>query len=142
MKSRKKRRFSTPQIIVLVTIIVNMFIVVTVLICSFIFKPEVIIKNKISELASDYYENYLYKNFDTDDITQEQLIESIQKYKDSGLPVTTLRQILLYDHQKNADSAPLLKKYCDENSTFIKFFPEYPYSKTSYRIEYTYSCEF
>lgn len=138
----KRQRFTKPQLITIIVIILCMLSVITAVIYNLFSKPENIVKAKISEISSDYYENYLYKNFNFEKYSSEDLANFMQKYENVGLTTTTLRQLLLYDHQKNADVAPLLKKYCDENTTFIKFYPEQPYSKTSYRVEYTYSCEF
>ena len=141
MISRKKS-INPSKLIILIIIIGCMIAVVVATICSFIFTPENKVKSIISDLASDYYENHLYASFDFDNADQETKNQFMKKYENRGLTATTLRQLLLYDHKKNADVAPLLKKYCDENSTYIKIFPEYPFSKTSYRIEYIYSCEF
>ena len=138
----RKTRFTTPQIIIFIIIVLSMIAVIVTTICAVVFKPENTVKDKISELSADYYENYLYQKFDFDDISSEDLANFMQKYEKTGLTATTLRQLLLYDHQKNAEYAPFLKKYCDEDTTYIKFYPEHPYSKTSYRVEYTYSCEF
>ncbi len=138
----KKKSFSTPQIIVFIIIILSMLTVIIAAVCTLVFTPENIVKTKISELSADYYENYIYEKFDFSDPSSENLVNFIQKYEENGLTITTLRQLLLYDHQKNADVAPFLKKYCDEDTTFINFYPEHPYSKTSYRIEFVYSCEF
>ncbi|MBR3230763.1 hypothetical protein IKF73_01910 [Candidatus Saccharibacteria bacterium] len=139
MSSRKKRRFSSPQIIIIVIIGASMVAVIIATICSLIFKPENLVKAQISALATDYYENYLYPSFDQN---SPNFNDFMQKYETTGLTITTLRQILLHDHQKNVTAAPFLKEHCDENSTFIKFYPEYPYSKTSYHVEYSYSCDF
>jgi len=138
----KRQRFTKPQLIIIIVIILCMLSVITAVIYNLFSKPENIVKAKISEISSDYYENYLYKNFNFEKYSSEDFANFMQKYENVGLTTTTLRQLLLYDHQKNADVAPLLEKYCDENTTFIKFYPEQPYSKTSYRVEYTYSCEF
>ncbi len=138
----KRHRLTTPQIVVLIVIIASMFIVIAMSIFALLFKPENTVKAKISELSSDYYENYLYQNFDFNNFSSEELANFMQKYENKGLTAITLRQILLHDYQKNAEFAPLLKKYCDEDSTYVKFYPEPPYSKTSYRTEYTYSCDF
>ncbi|MBR2795489.1 hypothetical protein IKE13_00305 [Candidatus Saccharibacteria bacterium] len=138
----KKHRFTTPQIVVLIVIVLSMVAVIAAAICTVFLKPENTVKDKISELSADYYENYLYEKFDFSNLSPEDYLDFMQKYEKTGLTATTLRQLLLYDHQKNAEFAPLLKKYCDEDTTYIKYYPEHPYSKTSYRVEYTYSCEF
>ena len=138
----RKKRFTTPQKVVLVIIILSMITVIVSAVCIFLFKPENTVKAKISELSADYYENYLYPSFNFEGLSSEELSDFMKKYETNGLTAVPLRQLLLYDHQKNADAAPLLKKYCDEDATLIRVYPEPPYSKTSYHIDYIYACEF
>lgn len=140
----KKHCFTNSQKTIICVIIAAMIAVVVALVCSFLLKPEDLVKSKISELSRDYYENHLYQNFisENSNISDEKLAETMSKYEEHGLASVILRQILLYDHQKNADVAPMIKEYCDEDHTTIKFYPEPPYTKTSYHIEYKYSCEF
>ncbi len=140
----RRRRYSPAQKTILLIIFIAFFIVFIALLCAFFLKPEKIVKSKIDTIASDYYENYFYEKL----ITSEKYTESkdlddiLGRYKDNGLATLNLRQLLLYDNQKNAEFAPYLKKYCDEENTYIKFYPEPPYSRTSYHIDYTYSCNF
>ncbi len=142
-KPKKSYHFSVQKLILSI-IMAAVLIVIIVLISAFFFKPENIVKSKISAIASDYYENYFYERLINSETYQEvgNIEKVMEKYQDSGLSPLNLRQLLLYDNQKNADSAPLLKKYCNEENTYVKFYPEPPYSKTSYRAEYTYSCNF
>ena len=142
MARKQKKSFTKPQIIVLIIIGLSMLAVIVATICAFLFRPENLVKNEISEISADYYENYLYEKFNSYDYSPEELASFLQKYQETGITTTSLRQLLLYDHQKHADSAPLLKKYCNENKTYVKYFPEPPFSKTSYRADITYSCEF
>lgn len=103
------------------------------------FSAENTTKRTLSRIAAEYYEEYLYPTIDHSD---EKFTTTMETYAKSGLTPTTLRQLLLYDHQKNAALTPALQKYCDENHTRIKYYPEPPFTKTSYRIEFTYSCDF
>ena len=144
MKKRKLAKFSGAQKFALTVIGVSIFIVALTILSSILFSPERVTKNQISQLASEYYENYFYAKLITANpsITTKELEEILGKYQTSGLAAIPLRQLLLYDNQKNAASAPKLEKYCDTNNTYMKFYPEPPYSKTSYHTEYFYSCNF
>ena len=66
----------------------------------------------------------------------------MEKYEKHGFSAVSLRQLLLYDNHKNEKYDGELTKYCDKDRTVIKFYPESPYEKTNYRVDYTYSCEF
>ncbi|MBR2998489.1 hypothetical protein IKF34_01800 [Candidatus Saccharibacteria bacterium] len=144
MKKRKATKFTHPQKIALAAISISMFVVFLSILSSVLFSPERTTKNLLSKLASEYYENYFYAKFidANPSITTKELEDILGKYQTSGLAAIPLRQLLLYDNQKNAASAPKLEKYCDTNNTYMKFYPEPPYSKTSYRTEYFYSCNF
>ncbi len=129
---------------ILTVISLAMLTVVIATICIFIFKPENVVKSKISDLSSNYYENFLYKNI----ISSEAYLESkdlnaiMEKYKETGFAAVTLRQLILFGTQKDSDLSSLLKEYCNENETSVKFYPEAPYTQSSYRTEYAYSCNF
>lgn len=140
----KKYCYSPIQKLILSVIFTVILVVIIALAITFFHKPENLVKSKIASIASDYYENYFYKNLvNSEKYAEIQNLDNILgKYKDSGLSSLNLRQLLLYNNQKNSDSAPFLKKYCNEENTYVKFYPEPPYSKTSYRTEYTYSCNF
>ena len=117
-------------------IIAIIAVIVISAVCGiFLFSNERQVKNQISALANEYYENYLY---------QDNLASSadLAKYESYGFAPITLRQLLLYDNQKNSGFAPYLTKYCDENTTTIKFYPDAPYGRRDYHTDYTYSCEF
>ena len=111
-----------------------MTIVIIATLCTLFLKPEDLVKNQITSLANDYYENYFYQ----DSITTE----TMDKYAARGLSPLTLSDLLTYDHQKNAKYTDYLSEYCDTSSTLIKLYPDPPYSRTSYHTEYTYACNF
>ena len=142
--NRRKRQFLTPKNIIIVIIILAMATVIISLILAINTKPENLIQSKVSALATDYYENHLYQEYASTSASSspEDLAKVMSKYEKYGLSPIALRQILLYDYQKNTDTITLVQKYCDENRTSIKFFPEPPYSQKSYHIEYTYACDF
>ena len=122
---------------IITVIILAMLTVIASLISSFLQSPEHRVKSTIAKLAADYYENYFYPDISTNDISS-----TLSKYTETGFSRTSLRQLLLYDNQKNAEYRDLITKYCDENSTYVQFFPTEPFGNTNYRIEYTYTCNF
>lgn len=138
----QKNRLSAPQKVI-ISIIVMAFIVIIIAVVSvFITKPENIVKSKIEALSSNYYENYLYENILNSDNFSGNITETLEKYTETGFSAITLRELLLNDTKKTADIAPFIKEYCDENKTTIKFYPESPFTRSSYRANYSYSCEF
>ena len=139
---RQKKRFSLTQKIILGVIIITSLAVIIATASVLLSKPENTIKSKIEALASDYYENYLYQGILDSPRFSGNIEETLGQYVDIGLSAVTLRELLLHDLEKSADSRPLIEKYCDSGKTTIKYFPEAPFSKTSYRTEYSYSCEF
>ena len=140
MATRKKKK---PLLLVqkiMITIISFLFTIVILLCISSIFlNPEARVKSKISKLASNYYESYIYENLKNSDKVKD-FEKTIENYKDYGFSNITLRQLIYFDD--NTETINFLKKYCDENKTYVKIYPEPPYSKTSYHIDYHYACEF
>lgn len=133
-------RAKTPiQKTIFTVIILAVITVFATLICSLVFNPERTTKSTISHLATEYYEDYFYPNVFSG---SQDMSEILGRYTDTGLARITLRQLLLYDNQKNTKYQNTLTKYCDENATFVQFFPTEPYGKTNYRTEFTYSCSF
>ena len=142
-RSSKKSIFIIRRTI-LTVISLAMLTVVIAIICIFIFKPENVVKSKISNLSSNYYENFLYKNIISSEAysKSKDLDKIMEKYKETGFAAVTLRQLILFGAQKNSNLSSLLKEYCNENETSVKFYPEAPYTQSSYRTEYAYSCNF
>lgn len=127
--------------IILAIIVAAALAAIIAIVCLFLLRPEHQAKLQISALASDYYENFFYETmFESDNFSGDPA-KALQKYESSGLESVTLRQLLLID-QSNTDTSDYLLKYCDENATSVKFFPESPYSRTAYHTDYTYSCNF
>lgn len=122
-------RNSILTIIIFVTLIVVGFSIF-----NLIATPEFLVKHRIENIAKDYYENYFY-----DSVPDH---EALDLYKDTGLARISLRQLLLYSDKKHATSLEFFEKYCDLEKTYIKIFPENPYERINYRVDYTYSCNF
>ena len=136
-----QKRLSKIQKLI-ISVIVILFLLVTLsLLFVFLNKPENLIKSKISSLASSYYENYLYEKIGKHSKTGS-AAEVLKDYNETGLSSVYLSQLLLYDNQIDTETVKYLSNRCDENKTAVKFFPEPPYSKTSYHTEYFYTCDF
>lgn len=138
----KKHKLSPIQKIIIVIIISVMAITIGFAIASFFLQPENLTKAKISNLATDYYENYLYENLINSEKFSGNIDATMSEYRDRGLSTITLRQLLLHDQSKNASLANEIKNYCDEEKTTIKFYPDAPYSRNNYHVDYHYVCNF
>lgn len=141
-KSKKPQDTLLYQKIIIAIILTSMIVIVIAILTSFLFKPENLVKSKISNLSSAYYENYLYDGLSDSNNFSGDYKSTLEKYKDTGLAYITLRQLILHDQEKNASTGDYIKDYCDEEKTTIKFFPEEPYGKTNYHVEYHYVCNF
>lgn len=130
--------------IILSVIAIATLIVVFAICCTFFLNPENQIKSRITSIATDYYENYFYDNFaNSTEFKQISNPDSVlERYRTSGFAPVALRDLLLYDNQKNIEHRDFLTKYCDENSTIVKFYIDPPYDRTSYHYDITYSCNF
>ena len=142
--SHPPRRYKPGPIpkIILSTIFIVIFIVVVAVISSFLLTPERRVKASIDSLASNYYENYIYKNLISSPKYSGDINGTMQKYIERGFAPVPLRQIISFSQTTESDSAKLIEEYCDINRTFVKFYPDAPFSSTAYHIDYTYSCEF
>ena len=141
-QQKRRRNFFTPQKTILLVILLCFIIVICLSIFSFLYKPEDHIKGTIENLSRDYYENYLYPSFNEINDFENDPSVVMKKYEKHGFPTLSLRKLLLYDNRKNGKYADELTHYCDEDHTIIRFYPEAPYEKDNYRIDFTYSCEF
>ncbi len=138
MRVNKTSSKNQAKPIILAIIISSALVVIVALVASHFLKPELRVKSIISELTSDYYENYFHDKYihDTSDVT------TIQKETKNGLPPIPLHQLLLYDNQKNNENSEYLSSYCDLDSTYVTIYPEPPYDKKSYHADFSYSCNF
>lgn len=123
--------------IIFTIIIVASISVFTAIFLSYYLTNEHLTKSRINELADDYYKNFFYQSLSAD-IPKEQLPTTLEKYSTTGFSIVTLRQLLIH----NDKYSDFLLSHCNENSTYVKFYPVTPYSQDSYRTEFTYSCDF
>ena len=146
MIKKKKKRYSFDNAIarriVIVVIVLLIIIVGIALACRLWLNPERLAMNKLEEMAREYYENYTYESLARNAESDEELAELMKRYVERGFAPVNLRQLLLYDDQKNMKDGGFLREMCDENTTSVKFYPEEPFDRYSYRIEYKLDCDF
>ena len=142
-RSRFSRtRTSTIKNIVLIVIFALIITVGVAIVAAFLSQPELQIKQKFETIANNYYENTIYESILSSDQFSGNPADALEKNSGRGLALVTLRQIILLDETVPADVASYLEKYCDINKTFVRFYPQSPFSRTDYRAEYTYDCNF
>lgn len=126
--------------VILAIIALTTLTVVAIILITQFSTPEHIVTHEIESIATDYYENYFYPEITTNNPSSPEQI--FAKYETTGFARVSLRQLLLFDNERHASSATLLSSHCDTNTTFVQFFPTAPFSKSDYRTEYHYSCNF
>lgn len=128
--------------VTLIIIIITTLIIWASFIASILLKPARLVPPKIEALATNYYENIFYERMENSDQFSGDPTATLEKHRERGLAIITLRQILLQDPPITADEAEYLRQYCDENKTTIHFYPDPPYTRTDYHVEYNYACNF
>ena len=137
----RSKKFDLSQKIILGVIMITMLLVFFSAFFIIAASPEKQVQKRITSLATDYYENYIYPDIQKNN-NKTDISGILEKYKDSGFSTLSLRQIILHDIEKNSTTYQYLKKYCDENNTLIKIYPEPPFNNTSYRVDYSYACDY
>lgn len=112
-----------------------------------IFTPENTVKSNVEAIVRDYYENYFYAEIIAENQTatgepKKSLDEIMSRYQEPGFAKVPLRQLLLYDEQKYAGTTAILDTYCSLDQTYVKIYPDPPFEKTDYHVDYHYSCDF
>ena len=96
----------------------------------------------MDNLAKTYYEEFIYEGIKNASANEDEVAKKMDRYVESGFAPVNLRQLMLYKREQTKKDADYIRRYCDENKTSVKFYPEKPYGKEDYRIEFRYSCEF
>ena len=123
-------------------ILLAMLAVILALLTSIFTNPESLVTHRIESITADYYENYFYPRIEAYGTTDKSLSEILSSYTDTGFSKVTLYQLLLFDSERYASSAALLTDYCDPESTYVKIYPTAPFTKSDYRVDYYYACNF
>ena len=128
--------------IILIVIVLAMLSVGAGALTYLFAKPEFIGKDGLAKLATDYYENDFYDTILQIDTSSQPLAERLERYSKIGFAEVYLRQLLILKGEKYQKAATYLKKHCDENRTYVRYYPDSPYGRKDYHIEYAYSCNF
>ena len=139
-RNRDNKIFATARLSILTVIILASMTVILALLINSFTDPEKIIIKRIDTIVSDYYENYFYENVAKQ--STKPLAEVLSIYKDAGFSPVSLKQILLSKDLSHTDTDKILSTYCDTEDTFIQFFPDPPFGRTDYHVDYRYSCTF
>ena len=139
-----RKFYATARYTILAIIVITMLLVTLSALLKLFSNPERIVKQKIEAITTDYYENYFYPQLTAENEIQNStnLAKNMERYTTVGFSIVTLRQLLLLDGMRYAEATDILTTYCDENKTYIQIFPEPPFEKTNYHVDYHYSCEF
>ncbi len=139
--------------IILGIIALTMLTTVIFVFFNLVATPEFLLKRQVESMTRDYYENFFYPQIlANNQISESELSDSatseakllpiFDKYQAPGFPRLTLRHLTLYDDAKYRNFTGTLAKYCDLDKTQIKIFPESPFKKSNYRVEYDYTCNY
>ena len=146
--AEKSHHFAKNSVLTIIGLVMLTMILFTLF--WLIATPEHLTKRTIEDITSDYYKNYFYDSIlDANSITSDNLSEHTEDierifghYEKPGFAKLTLRQLLLYDNQKHIENMSELAKYCNLDNTLIKIYPDPPYNRDNYHVDYTYSCKF
>ena len=129
--------------IMIVLIVVMMATVVVFAIYKAINTPEKMTKDRISDYAREYYENYFYPKVKKS-IPANNFESIMQQYGERGVDdgQISLRTLMLHNGGRFINELEAISDYCDLDTTFIKIYPDKPYEKNNYHVEYKYSCNF
>lgn len=145
LSSRKRidrQVYSATKKSILTVIIFSMLIVILAVLFVIFNDPEKLVKQKITDITTDYYENYYYPSLIGNAADEDSLSDIMTPYVTPGFATISLRQLLLFDNERFAKTATFVKQYCDENKTFAHIYPDPPFGKKNYHIDYIYSCAF
>ena len=140
-KIHDRKIFTIAKNSILTVIILSTMIIILVLLFMTFSDPERIIKSNIESYATDYYENHLYQEIATTS-SSDSIAEIMQKYATIGFSPVPMRQLLVYSNNDQNEITSIISSYCDIGDSYIKFFPNPPFGKHDYRIEYHYACTF
>lgn len=127
---------------ILTVILLAMITVVFGLFAAILNTPERVITRSIENLVQDYYENYFYDTVGLHSGPTANRTEILAGYEKTGFASVTLRQLLYFDDERHLDQRSSLEAYCDLSTTSVRIYPEPPYGRTDYRVDYRYDCNF
>ena len=125
--------------IITLGIIISAAVVLLCVVVNVYYEPGKVADRKLAELARDYYENYYYDKF-VSSLGDYSLEDAIAEQNGTGFSAVPLRHLLLFDNQRDRSYERYFdntRYFCDRSLTTIKIFPDPPYGRTDYHVEYT-----
>ena len=117
---------------------VSVVMVAWALSLQFLDTPAEQAKKELETIADDYYIRYLYPRL----TNGQKSVEVLSEYADSGIPITYLRQLLLYNNGEHKAKGQLFEKAgCDTNATGVRYYPVEPYGPHDYTANYIWQCD-
>lgn len=134
---------SIAQKSILAIIIIAVVAVIAFTIFAFNTHTSIDIESEISKMSSEYYEQYYFPDLENSIRTHSDssVEDALSEYTATGLSRVPLRQIIAHT-QSDPTIVQYISTRCDVNNTLVHFFPESPFTATSYHTSYTYSCNF
>ena len=142
LKLKPRRRGSIVRWIIMAVIIIVCAMVILTAVFLFNYDEKGIVYGDLDKLATWYYEDYIYANLVRGDASPEEIAVLMERYIDRGFATVHLRQLLMHEEDVEGINARLIEKHCDVNKTTVKFYPEEPFDKKSYRMNWRYDCDF
>lgn len=130
----------TAQTVILGVILASMLVVIVGVLIFIFNKPERQVVNKVESLAKDYYEKAIYEPMEKSNPSSYKT--SLKRYSETGFSPVALRRLLLFKSPTATKESKYLTNYCDENNTYVIYYPTEPYGEKDYRIDYHYTCTF
>ena len=130
----------TAQTVIIGVILASMLVVIIGVIAYIFSKPERQVVWKIESLASNYYEKTFYPTLSESNPSTYK--KSLERYNETGTSPVALRRLLLSKSDVTTKESKYITSHCDENNTYVIFFPTAPYGEKDYRVEYQYACTF
>lgn len=138
----KPKRFSWREVTLMSLIGTCAVMIAFTLVFAKIADPAQRGQKELEKLAKAYYIEYLYPNALGSKLHQPEAI--LADYTAQGLPSVRLRQLLLYNNGKHADSVSVFDNpyyQCDLSQTYVRYYPVEPYGPYDYTAVYGTACE-
>lgn len=142
LSDRDKKIFKISRRVIVGVIIVAMLAVILAILAVTLNNPESLVTKKIEIITADYYENYFYPRVEGYGAEDKPLGDVMSRYAETGFSKITLRQLLLFDSERYSSLADYITGYCDPEATYVKVYPDEPFTKYDYHVDYHYACTF
>lgn len=141
-KDTNRKIYAYSRRAILTVIALAMMAVILMLLFTSLSTPERVIARKVEEITKDYYENYFYDRLGQYETEKRPAAEILERYETTGFARVSLRQLLYFDDDRHIAALSTFENYCDLDATSVQIYPDAPFGRTDYHVEYFYSCAF